>query len=210
MSKTRLSVALSLVLVVLLFPLSPAVAQTVGDRVVLVQRALGIPGHPDPGVNTVSHRFQGGTTVSVTAIDQATGWIEVRDAAGASGWIIRTYIASVVSAASPAPAAAECYEVGTWNLEHFGRGKSRGFPENRSGGPTYPERTPAQLSAVATAIRDVVKARILVLVEINGRDDDDDEPSSDELDDLVARLGQSYSYVCARRLTPAARPEPLP
>jgi hypothetical protein len=49
MNRTRLgvarsSVALAVVLVVLLSPLAPAFAQAVDDRVVLVQRALGIPG----------------------------------------------------------------------------------------------------------------------------------------------------------------------
>lgn len=179
--------------------LSSAWAQNVGDRVVLVERPLGIPGHPGPGSNAISFRFPGGITTTVSAIDAGTGWIEVRDDARNAAWIIRRYIATVISAGtSPAPTAAECYEVGTWNLEHFAKGKSRGFPENTSGGPTYPPRTSAQLTSVATAIRDVVKARILVLTEINGRnEDEEDEASSEELDDLVGRLGPAFRYVIA-------------
>jgi endonuclease/exonuclease/phosphatase family metal-dependent hydrolase len=190
----------TLMLVCLVLILPSAWAQNAGDRVVLVERALGIPGHPSPGNNSVSFRFPGGITTNVLAVDSGTGWIEVRDDSGSAGWIIRSYISSVVPAGtSPSSTGSECYEVGTWNLEHFGKGKSRGFPENTSGGPTYPPRTSAQLTLLATAIRDVVKARILVLTEVNGRnEDDEDEASSEELDDLVGRLGQSFRYVIAR------------
>jgi hypothetical protein len=84
---------------------------------------------------------------------------------------------------------------GHLDLEHFGKGKSRGFPENTSGGPTYPTRTSAQLTALATTIRDVIQARILVLTEINGRNDEEEEPTSEELEDLVGRLGPAFRYV---------------
>lgn len=77
----------------------------------LVERALGIPGHPSPGNNAVSHRFPGGITATVTAIDSATGWFNVRDEADNAAWITRTYIASVV-AATPATPSGQCYEVG--------------------------------------------------------------------------------------------------
>lgn len=141
-------------------------AQTVGDRVLLVDRAIGIPGHPAPGNRGVSHRFPGGTSVAVTDIHRATGWFEVEDESGNSAWITRDYIAQIV-VGRPAPSGL-CYRVGTWNLEHFRQGTTRGFPENTRGGPTYPARTPNDIVAIAAAIRDALGARILILNEING------------------------------------------
>jgi hypothetical protein len=67
-----------------------AAAQVVGDRVLLVERALGIPGHPAPGNNAVSYRFPGGTAVAIRAIDTATGWFRVEDDTAHSAWITRT------------------------------------------------------------------------------------------------------------------------
>lgn len=195
-----LTIALFVALVLL--PLH-ALGQNVSDRVMLVERALGIPGHPSPGNNAVSHRFPGGITATVTAIDAATGWFNVRDEADNAAWITRTYIASVV-AATPATPSGQCYEVGLWNLEHFGKNKTRGFPENTYNpkGPTYPPRTSSDLAAIASAVRDVIQARILVLSEIHGRplDEDDTETpaTSEELDDLVSRLGSSFRYVLTR------------
>jgi hypothetical protein len=173
--------------------------QTVGDQVRLVERAIGIPGHPAPGNPGVSHRFVGGTIVTVTAIDDPTGWLRVEDAAGTSAWITRTYIAEVVSAA-PAPSGL-CYRVGTWNLEHFHNGTSRGFPENTQGGPTYPPRTQNDLTAIAAAIRDTLGARILILNEIMGEErtvEGETRSRSAELDALVAQLGPSFEYTIAR------------
>ncbi len=131
-----LTIALFVALVLL--PLH-ALGQNVNDRVLLVERALGIPGHPSPGNNAVSHRFPGGITVTITAIDAATGWFSVRDDADSAAWITLTYIASVVAGPSPT-SSGQCYEVGLWNLEHFGKNKTRGFPEYTYNpkGPTYP------------------------------------------------------------------------
>lgn len=194
-----------LVLLVLLVGSQLAAAQVEGDRVLLVERALGIPGHPAAGNNAVSHRFPGGTTVTITAIDSATGWFRVDDGVGHVAWITRTYIAFAVPAITPPAPTGECYEVGLWNLEHFGKGKSRGFPEYtyNPNGPTYPPRAPSDLAAIATAIRDVIKARVIVLTEINGRplyeDEDAGVPAtSEEMDDLATRLGPSFRYVLAR------------
>jgi hypothetical protein len=105
-----------------LFPLY-ALGQSVNDRVLLVERALRVPGHPSAGSNAISHRFPGSTTVTVTAIDAATGWFNVKDDAGNAAWITRTYIASVVPATPPTP-SGQCYEVVLWNLEHFGKNKT--------------------------------------------------------------------------------------
>ncbi len=136
---TRLLVLLPLLPLLFALLPPPVWAQTVGDRIRLVERALGIPGHPTPGNPGVSHRFPGGTTVTVTAIDTATSWFQVEDENGTTAWITRTYIAQVVSS-TPVPSGT-CYRVGTWNLEWFHSAKTRGFPENTHGGPTYPPRT---------------------------------------------------------------------
>ncbi|MGH6692436.1 MAG: hypothetical protein ACREF4_17350, partial [Gammaproteobacteria bacterium] len=205
LTNRRVRTLVGLVLLVLLVGTQFAAAQVVSDRVLLVERALGIPGHPAAGNNAVSYRFPGGTTVTITAIDSATGWFRVDDGAGQLAWITRTYIGSIVPAVTPAAPTGDCYEVGLWNLEHFGKGKSRGFPEYTYNpkGPTYPPRAVSDLAAIATAIRDVIKARVIVLTEINGRplyeDEDAGAPAtSEELDDLITRLGPSFRYVLAR------------
>ena len=173
--------------------------QVVGDRVRLVERAIGIPGHPVPGNPGVSHRFLGGTTVTVTSLDAATSWVQVEDSSGTAAWITRTYIAEVVP---PGPAPSElCYQVGTWNLEHFHNGMSRGFPEYTHGGPTYPSRTPNDLTAIAAAIRDTLGTKILILNEIMGEErtvEGEIQSRSAELDALVAQLGPSFEYIIAR------------
>lgn len=101
--------------------------------------------------------------------------------------ILSALVAFASFFSSPAQAAG-CYVVGTWNLEHFGFGKSRGFPE-MSG--QIDERTPEQLDGIASAIRDTLQAKILVLNEINGRAG---AASSAELDDLIARLGATWAH----------------
>lgn len=203
MMRTRPVPVLFFVLALVVASASAVWAQSVGDRVLLVERALGIPGHPGPGNNAVSHRFPGGITVGITAIDVGTGWFAVRDDSGNGAWITRTYIASVVPPTPTAPTTSigQCYEVGLWNLEHFGKNKTRGFPENTSGGPSYPPRTASDVAALANAIRDVLKARILVLTEINGSHDEENDAApavSEELEDLVSRLGTAFRYIIAK------------
>ncbi len=186
-------------LLLCVFLLPPAFAQTVGDQVRLVERDLGIPGHPSPGNPGVSERFAGGTTVTVRAIDASTGWFQVQDANGVSAWITRTYIAQVVTP-TPIP-SGQCYPVGSWNLEWFHAGKSRGFPENTKGGPTYPPRTPNDLTAIAAAIRDTLGMRILILNEINGETrevEGDSQFRSAELDAVVQELGPAFQYLITR------------
>ncbi len=170
----------------------PFGAQKVGDRVALVTRSVGIPGHPEPGDNAVSLRIPGEAVVEVTGRDRATGWLEVTDDAGNSAWITRRYIASVVGASEIPPGL--CYRVGTWNLEHFKFRKTSGFPENRSsGGPTYLPRTPDEVSEIADAIRTRLDIKLLVLNEINGTESGN-QARSEELDALVADLGSSFRY----------------
>lgn len=177
----------------------PARAQSVGDRVLLVERAFGVPGHPAPGNPGVSHSFPGGMTVTVTAVDATTGWFQVDDGAGNSAWITPRYVAQIVPA-GPAPSGL-CYRVGTWNLEQFHSGKKRGFPENGRGGPTYLPRTALDLTAIAAAIRDAVAAKILILNEINGEEREEAgevQPRSAELDALLRELGPSFQYLITR------------
>lgn len=87
----------------------------------------------------------------------------------------------------------ECHVVGTWNLEHFREGASRGFPE-RSG--QIPARTSEDVENIAIAIRDWMEARVLTLQEINGTGGDN--PTSDEMDDLISKLGDSFDYRIAK------------
>ncbi|WP_193171270.1 endonuclease/exonuclease/phosphatase family protein [Nisaea nitritireducens] len=107
---------------------------------------------------------------------------------------VRFVVIAAVGAASyiASPALAEdCYNVASWNLEHFGFGKSRGFPENTDGGPSYEARTPAQRNAIADAIQNKIQARLLILNEINGVRN---KRTSKELDELTKRLGTEWKY----------------
>lgn len=108
---------------------------------------------------------------------------------------MRIYIFAVITAmlalTNSTAQASSCYNVGTWNLEHFGFGKTRGFPENTRGGPTYQAHTSAHRDAIANVIKNKIDAKILVLNEINGRLN---KRSSKELDDLRNRLGASWKY----------------
>lgn len=76
---------------------------------------------------------------------------------------------SILLTLSSIPAYAQTVRVGTWNLEHFGDDKGRGFPENRRGGPSYPGRTDAQYDNVARIIHEL-DFGVLALQEINGRE----------------------------------------
>lgn len=200
----RRAIGFVLVLSTFLFSASwpgaaPARAQAAGDRVLLVERGRRIPGHPEPGDRSISHRFPGGIAVTITEVDSPTGWLHVRDDEGNAAWITRTYVGRPVTAET-APGGL-CYLVGTWNLEHFNQKKTRGFPENGMGGPTYPARSPEDVAAIARAIRDTLKLRVLILNEIMGKERTEDEgkPSySEELDALVAHLGPAFDYIITR------------
>jgi endonuclease/exonuclease/phosphatase family metal-dependent hydrolase len=183
-------------LLVFAFLLPSCEAQEVGDRVLLVERAIGVPGHPAPGNPGVSHRLPGGTTVTVRARDPSTGWYQIEDDVGNTAWITRTYIERVVTGGA-APSDL-CYTVGTWNLEHFHDGKNRGFPETLWGGPSYPARTANDLTALAAVIRDSLDAKILILNEVMGEEREVEgelHHRSEEMDDLLAQLGPSFQYV---------------
>ncbi len=74
---------------------------------------------------------------------RATSWIQV-NSAGNTGWVTRRYV-TVVLADEPdddtigteIPTAV----IGTWNIEWFKDGRSRGFSEDGQGGPSYGART---------------------------------------------------------------------
>jgi endonuclease/exonuclease/phosphatase family metal-dependent hydrolase len=177
-----------------------AYAAEVGDTVQLIEREIGIPGHPDPGNRSVSHRFPSGITVNVNAIDTTTDWLHVEDADTNAAWITPRYINHVVPAQPPAIPTGQCYRVGTWNLEHFHAGVGRGFPENTRGGPSYPARSENDINAIATVIRDTLNIKILILNEIMGEErmvEGETQYRSDELDQLIQALGSSYEYVIA-------------
>lgn len=167
-------------------------AQEIGDRVQLVVRDIGIPGHPAPGINSVNHRFPSQSYVTVIDRDEATGWFNVVDVGGTDAWITPTYISLVVQTVV-APSDL-CYRVGTWNLEWFGSNKSRGFPEYQWGGLTYPPRTVSEVGVIAAAIRDELDIKLLVLNEIDG-DGSDESAISDGLDTLTTLLGPTFTYV---------------
>ena len=175
-----------------------------GAKVKLVTRANDIPGHPAVGDNSVSERLASGSTVSVAEVSIAKPhWIHVKkDAAHAGTWIITKYVDSVVQAAGTPTTTAGAYVIGCWNLEHFGLTKSRGFPENTFGGPTYPARVDSDYEDTATVITQHIDAKLLVLSEINGFDcsDHDSEPctKSKELDKLLGFLGGTWAYEIGR------------
>lgn len=168
----------------------------VGDRVELIDRAIGIPGHPSAGERSVSLRFPSQSIVTIQSVDPATSWLNVIDQNQQSAWITQSYVDHVLI--NSAPPNDLCYTVGTWNLEHFHSGKKRGFPEYTKGGPSYDPRTPDEMAAIAAAIRDTLKAKILVLNEINGVEQATGEETrqvSPELDVLLTYLGPNYDYV---------------
>jgi endonuclease/exonuclease/phosphatase family metal-dependent hydrolase len=191
-----------LTLVIVLSTVTEAAAQNVGECVRLkASSQLGIPLHPEAGNQAVSGRLPDDAVAKITAIDANTGWLHL-ESADTSGWIIRKYIAAVVSCAPAAAPSGINYVVGCWNLEHFHPSSSRGFPENTRGGPTFPPRTQADLMAMAAMI-EAIEARILLLSEIGGREEVDADgleiSRSDGLDQLIALLGtNNFGYVIGK------------
>ena len=177
--------------------LSVPTAQVIGNRVRLEsQNAQGVPVHPAAGDNSFV-RWGNGTIGHVVAIDAATGWIQV-ESATKRGWVTRTYVTVIPpDPEEPDPTGPEVatYGVGTWNLEHFRDGASRGFPENTDGGPTYSSRTTADLERIADTIKTDLRAQILILNEINGMTN---QTKSAEMDRLVAIAGPTWQYRITR------------
>jgi len=168
-------------------------AQEVGDPVRLFSsNAQGVPVHPAAGDNSYV-RWANGTTGRISAIDAASGWIEI-DAAGSSGWVTPRYV-SVLSPEEPEDgtlgAAIPVAVVGTWNLEWLKDGKSRGFPENTRGGPSYGPRTADDYRRIAEVIETRLGASIMLLQEING---ESGTRNSVEMNRLLGFLGEDWAY----------------
>lgn len=167
-----------------------ALAQDVGDLVLLEsENSAGVPVHPADRDNSFV-RWPNGTEAAVTAIGD---WYEVEADSGERGWVTSRYI-SIVDETEPGgdeASADRTYRIGTWNIEHFKAGSTRGFPENRRGGPSYPQAE-RDVGYIAAVIRDELQVSILVLNEINGIRNG---TQSNELDRLVADLGAEWEYV---------------
>jgi len=155
---------------------------------------LGVPLHPGAGNNGVSGRAVHGSEANVVAHDAVSGWYQI-EMGGENSWIIGKYISAVIECGND-DAGGSVYRVGSWNLEHFKEGKTRGFPENTQGGPTIPPRTQEEYESIA-AIIEALDFKILLLQEIYARwDDATSEWYSEELDRLIGILGfENYAYV---------------
>jgi hypothetical protein len=68
-------------------------AQQIGDTVVMQSTTStnGVPVHPAAGDNHYV-RWTNGTYAVVTAIDTSTGWRELLNRAGATGWVVPSYL----------------------------------------------------------------------------------------------------------------------
>lgn len=183
----------SLRAVVLMLALAlSAGAQTIGDSVRLDSpSAQGVPVHPAAGDPSFV-RWANGTVGRVTAIDQPSGWFRI-ESSGSIGWVVKRYLTVIADDPDPDELGTEilAYVVGTWNLEHFKDGATRGFPENTNGGPSYPSRIDADFARIAEIIRNQLFAKVLVLNEINGRSG---TKQSDELDRPLTHLGMGWAY----------------
>ena len=173
---------------ILFFSTTPVAALqvSVGDSVRLKAFSdLGVPLHPASGDRSVSDRLPDGTVTTVQQIDQQNSWIKITGA-GTSGWVIKKYIAQVISAGEGLPPNFS-YVVGSWNLEHFHERAARGFPENTRGGPSYDPRTQEDYETIAAMIENL-EARILVLEEVFAREIEDNGETkmrSGEVDRLI-------------------------
>ena len=183
--------------VVVMIAVAPLGAQQEGDRVQLASsNTAGVPVHPAASNNSYV-RWANGTLGIVTDFDVVSGWFEIEADDGSMGWVTNRYITVLVSTdadfddtADPDGTPILTRIIGAWNLEHFAFGRSRGFPENTRGGPTYSSRTDAEIQEIASAIRDDLGAAIMVLSEVNG----DGQHDSPEMDRLVSDLGGSWNY----------------
>ena len=187
-------------ILVIAFCCSRSNGQAVGDCVRLrAFSQLGVPLHAGSGEHGVSARLPDQTIAKIDALDSENGWLLIRSG-GQSGWIIRKYVDAVVACAEspPLPAAGLTYRVGCWNLEHCNPGSTRGFPENTRGGPTFEPRTLSDFESIAGMI-EAIDAKLLLLSEIGGEDDVDDDGGAVALapclDELVSVLGSAnYDY----------------
>ena len=174
--------------------LSPIVlGQSVGDRVRLESsNPKGVPVHPGAS-DTSFVRWANDTVVKVLAAESQGKWFHI-SGDGKEGWVTKSYVTKIEDTdqdTEPAEAEAQVYVVGTWNLEWFDDAKGRGFPEYNHNGPKYGPRTLDDFKTIAGIITNQLLAKILVLDEINGRQN---QASSVEMDRLVGCLGTNWSY----------------
>ncbi len=189
MKRSSISIAICIV-VVLQF--SSLYGQEQGDRVRLMSsNQRGVPVHPAAGDNSYV-RWENGTIATIEGIDNATGWFRV-SSGGREGWVTRRYI-TIIGEDEPPEEEITTLVVGCWNLEHFNDGRTRGFPEYRWGGPTYPSRTDEDFRFIADVIETHLNASLLILSEIDGQN----SGRSDELDRLVSLLGDNWAYELGR------------
>jgi hypothetical protein len=192
----RLYVKFGIILAVIyLISYSSVSAQNVGDKYILYRPGKTIPGHPQAGNHAVTVRFPHGSISEILEIDQQAGWYKIK-VDQTTAWIVKKYIGEKYEVTASLPQIS--YRIGTWNLEWFKDGKTRGFPENTSGGPTLPARTEEDYQAIAEVISNDLKTAVLVLTEINGYEDLQGNSKSIEMDRLKDNLGENYDYLISK------------
>jgi len=83
-----------------------------GMVVRLVERDLNIPAHPAPGEGAIPFRFQSGSTGTILAVDEQTGWIELLGTPVSgnrnTGWITKRYVAEITGEFDPGVTEDSC------------------------------------------------------------------------------------------------------
>lgn len=192
----RISVS-TLLAVLFILDTALAVSLSVGDCVeVASANVAGVPLHRDPANSFTGQRVSSGSIVEVEEISDNQRYFRV-DLDGTARWIHEKYVVEKRPCDGNGSDLDEAggFVVGTWNLEHFGINKTRGFPENTRGGPGYPKRTEGNYSYIASIIRDA-GFKILVLQEIDGFHGDEGWNVSPALDKVVHSL-PNFDYVLA-------------
>ena len=160
-----------------------------GQRITLIERDAHIPAHPAPRDSSVPFRFAGGSSGLILAIDNASGWIQIRsertDGQDGVGWIIRRYIQSAPGddvprrpdntrselgwcpdVGSPDPYADGTLRLATWNIANLhARNDESIF------GPPRPSvaRETSDYQRIRCYIR-LIDADVLALQEIDGEE----------------------------------------
>lgn len=190
---------LSLLILILLYSAlgNGVQGQNVGETYLLERPGKTIPGHPGPSNMSISIRFEHGSRAEVLEFDSNSGWFLI-SVGGNEAWIVKKYFGQRVNSQPTPIPNVDSYVVGTWNLEWFHTTRTRGFPENTRGGPTYQARNETDYSWIANTISNDLNAAVLVLTEINAGIIDTEEGSetrSVELDRLLLYLGEEWDYI---------------
>ncbi len=88
--------------------------------------------------------------------------------------------------------SAEEIRVTTWNIEHLGS-EGRGFGGGFGGG-NLPLRTPEQIQAIASFIKNDLKSDVVAVQEISIAVEQNGEYRSKELEAIVKAMGNNWSY----------------